>query len=94
MKMIESEFKKFLCNDPGIKSEKAIASRMVKARKAEEILGRSLDTIVNADDDMYDALIKLRANEDPTHSLMQNALRKYYIFKNGKEYPQLRYYRR
>ena len=92
--MLERQFEVFLRNDPQIISEKAVASRMSKARKAEAILGRDLDIIVRVDHDMYDALIKLRANEDNTHSPMQNALRKYYIFKNGKEFPQLRYYHR
>lgn len=92
--MLEKQFELFLLNDPQIRSEKAVASRMAKARKAEDIIGESLDTIVNADDAMYDALLKLRANEDPAHSPMQNALRKYYIFKNSREFPQLRYYHR
>ena len=92
--MLESDFRMFLSNDPKIGSDKAVASRMVKARKAEEVLGMSLDSVVALDDRMYDALVKLRQNEDPAHSPMQNALRKYYIFKNSKEFPQLRYYHR
>lgn len=93
--MIENNFESFLHNDPKIRSDKAVASRMVRARKAEGILGMSLDTVVASDDTMYDALIKLRQcqNEVSTHSPMQNALRKYYIFKNGKEFPRLLHYR-
>src|SRR5690606_23479980 len=90
--MMDSGFRTFLNNDPKIKSEKAVASRMVKARKAEIVLEMDLDYVVASDDRTYDALIVLRQNEDPAHSPMQNALRKYYIFKNGKEFPQLRYY--
>ena len=91
---MESHFRMFLSNDPKIDSDKAVASRMVKARKAEEVLGMDLEYVVASDDRMYDALVILRKNEDPAHSTMQNALRKYYIFKNRKEFPQLRYYHR
>ena len=43
---------------------------------------------------MYDSLVQLKPHEDPAHTPMQNALRKYYKFVNGKEFPQLRYYKR
>ena len=92
--MLEEGFKSFLQADPQIESDKAVSSRMAKARKAEHVLEMDLDSVVASDDQMYDALVKLRQNEDPAHSPMQNALRKYYIFINGKEFPQLRYYRR
>ena len=92
--MKEKEFEGFLNKDPARLTAKAVASRMSKARKAEGILRRSLDEVVDSDDLMYESLVTLRKNEDPAHSPMQNALRKYYIFKNDKEFPQLRYYRR
>mgnify|MGYP001024231065 FL=1 len=53
-----------------------------------------MDSIVADDDKMYDSLVELQKHEDPKHNPMQNAVRKYYIFKNGKEFPQLRYYKR
>ena len=90
----EKQFETFLSGEPTINSDKAVASRMVKARKAETILGKSLDTVVANDDEMYDSLVALRSHENYTHSPMQNAVRKYYKFINGKEFPQLRYYKR
>ena len=93
--MIEAQFREFLGNDPGITSKDiAVRSRVAKAEKAEEILCRSLDEIVANDDLMYDSLVALQAHEDPKHNPMQNAVRKYYIFKNGRAFPQLRYYKR
>lgn len=90
----ESEFETFLMQEKTINSKKAIASRMSKARKAETILGRQLDTIVSDDDLMYDALVALKPHEDPAHAPVQNAVRKYYKFVNGKDFPQLRHYKR
>lgn len=90
--MQEDLYKAFLLKN-GL-TENGINSRLAKARKAEEILGVGLDGIVVNDDKMYDALVALQAHEDPKHNPMQNALRKYYIFKTGKEFPQLRYYKR
>lgn len=90
----ESEFENFLLREKTINSPKAVVSRMSKARKAEGILGHELDFIVADDDLMYDSLIALKPHEDPAHTPMQNAVRKYYKFQNGKEFPQLRYYKR
>lgn len=91
--MLEKGFEDFLYADPQIKSDKAVASRMTRARNAEEILGASLDVIVACDDTMYDAMIRLKDNGD-TRGNIQNAVRKYYIYKNGKEFPQMRHYHR
>ena len=90
----ESEFQTFLMQEKTINSKKAVDSRMSKARKAEIILGRQLDAIVSDDDLMYDSLVALKPHEDPAHTPMQNAVRKYYKFVNGKDFPQLRYYKR
>ncbi len=90
----EEDFKCFLLHEKTINSQKAVASRMSKARKAEDILGQQLDLVVANDDLMYDSLVALKPHEDPAHTPMQNAVRKYYKFLNGKEFPQLRYYRR
>ena len=78
--------------EKSISSKKAVATRMSKARKAEEILGNDLDAFVTDDNVMYDSLIALKPHEDPAHTPLQNVLRKYYKFINGKEFPQLRYY--
>lgn len=93
--MIEAQFREFLGNDPSITSkDKAVQSRVTKAGKAQDILGKSLNEVVANDDLMYDSLVALQAHEDPKHNPMQNAVRKYYIFKNGRAFPQLRYYKR
>lgn len=90
----EREFEDFLMQENTIYSLKAVSSRMSKARKAENILGKELDIIVIDDDLMYDALIILKSCESLEHSPMQNTVKKYYKFQNGKEFPQLRYYKR
>ena len=51
--------------------------------------------MVVADDDlMYDSLMKLKPLENPKKNPMQNALRKYYYYRNGKEFPRLNNYQR
>jgi hypothetical protein len=92
--MLEKEFERFLENDPNLTGKNGIPFRLSKGRKAEEVLGVSLDTIVANDDSMYDALMKLKPLENPAHNPMQNALRKYYIFKNNREFPRLSQYKR
>ena len=55
----ENEFVSFLLSEKTIKSEKAVQSRISKARRAMKILNIDLDTIVANDDLMYDSLIIL-----------------------------------
>lgn len=62
--------------------------RISKGRKAEEILGMDLDDVVSSDAAMFSTLKKLQDYENPAHNPMQNAVRKYYIFRNGKEFPR------
>ena len=90
--MREHDFEIFLTREPSISSENAVISRIAKARKAEEILGKELDTIVSNDDTMYEALIVLRSHEDITRAPMQNAVRKYYKFTHEREFPRLKDY--
>ena len=47
-----------------------------------------------SDDLMYDSLVKLKPLENPKKNPMQNALRKYYYYRNGKEFPRLNSYQR
>ena len=74
--------------------ENGVSFRMSKARKAEEILGRSLDSITADDEAMYQALVRLQVKEDPKHNPMQNALRYYYRFRNGRAFPTKKDYER
>lgn len=90
--MRETSFEQFLLHDPKNLTSKAIASRVTRARKAESLLRRDLDSIVTDDNTMFEVLIFLREHEDCTHSPMQNALRKYYSFVRNKDFPQLRYF--
>ena len=84
--MQDKLFREFL-EQSGQFTEKAVTSRIAKANAAERIIGYSLDTVVADDNKMFDALVFLRPHENPKHNPMQNAVRKYYIFKNGKEFP-------
>ena len=86
--MKEADFRIFLLCDSSITSEKAVISRIAKARKAESILGKSLDTVVGDDDIMFESLKTLQTYEDPKHNPLQNAVRKYYKFINKKEFPR------
>lgn len=88
--MREEQFKAYLL---GCVGEKGVSSRMVKARKAERILNTSLDTVVVDDNTMYKALLQIR-EQDNLRSSMQNAVRYYYRFANGRAFPQLRDYER
>ena len=90
--MQESSFEIYLSNDPSISSAKAVQSRIGKARLAETILGMGLDDVVSDDDTMFEALRKIQSCEDPKHNPIQNAVRKYYKFVNGKEFPRMRNY--
>ncbi|MGN1184539.1 MAG: hypothetical protein ACI4R7_04860 [Oliverpabstia sp.] len=74
-------------------STAGIATRKNKLNEAEEYIGKSVDAVVASDDEMYNALIKLQEIDDPAHAPRQNALRKYYTFKNGKEFPRLNKYK-
>ncbi len=93
--MREAEFQQYLERDPQISSkEKAVRTRMTKARRVEELLGRPMDQIVAEDDAMYRALLKVRSGLDSGGGRYSNALRKYYQFVRGKEFPRLRDYER
>ena len=86
--MDELGFRTSLKVDENNLTDNGINFRISKGRKAEEILGMGLDDAVSSDSTMFSALKKLQDYENPTHNPMQNALRKYYIFRNGKEFPR------
>ena len=88
--MRENEFRKFLENAENIDSkDKAVQSRISRANIAEEIIGASLDSVVNDDYKMYKALMCIKADSRERNGNIQNALRWYYKFVNGKEFPTL-----
>lgn len=74
-------------------SASGIATRKRWLVVAEEYLGKSVDNVVADNNEMFRALIKLQEVDDPAHTPRQNALRKYYIFKNGEEFPRLSKYK-
>lgn len=86
--MDESGFRTSLEVDENNLTDNGINFRISKGRRAEEILGMDLDDAVSSDSTMFSALKKLQDYENPAHNPMQNALRKYYIFRNGKEFPR------
>lgn len=88
--MDESGFRCSLEADENNLTDNGINFRISKGKKAEEILGMDLDDVVSSDKTMLSALERLQDYEDPTHNPMQNAVRKYYIFRNGKEFPRKR----
>lgn len=91
--MQEEFFLNSMASDPKLTGEHGAQTRLSLARKAEDILNMDFDRIVADDNLMYDALMRLRPHEDPRKNPMQNALRKYYYYKNGKEFPKLSRYR-
>ena len=83
-------FRRFLEDAESIKSKnKAVSSRISKAAAAESILGHDLDTIVVSDQKMYEALLKIQSDPREKSGNIQNALRWYYRFATGKEFPRL-----
>ena len=93
--MRESDFRSYLEGIESIKSKnKAINSRMSRANTAEEIIGSSLDYVVSDDDRMYSALVKISADPRERSGNIQNAVRWYYRFSNGKEFPRMSSYNR
>jgi hypothetical protein len=92
--MMEKEFERFLRKDPNLTGKHGVEFRMSKARKLEEMLGKSLDEVVIDDDAMYDHLMMLKPLEDPAHNPLQNVLRKYYLFKRNLDFPRLQNYRK
>lgn len=85
--MNEKDFRKFLY-DSGI-TVAGIETRISKAYKGQEILGYTFEEATSNDDKMYASLIKLKPYENPKKNPIQNSLRKYYLFKNGVEFPRL-----
>lgn len=92
--IIEDKFEEFLIKDSSITSkEKAVRTRLSKARAVEEMLGENLDSIVADDDKMYNSLLLINSNMNNRNGAYSNALRKYYIFKNQKQFPRISDYK-
>lgn len=93
--MRDAEFAKYLDADANIKSkDKAVRSRMTKARKVEQYFNVSLDSVVADDNRMLEILLRIKKELNDSNGAISNALRKYYLFANGREFPRLSDYRR
>lgn len=91
--MREEEFAKFLINDNQINSkDKAVRSRISKARLVEERFNVNLDQIVKDDKKVYDLLIRIKEELKDNNGAIQNSVRKYYIFVNKTAFPTLSKY--
>lgn len=88
----EINFRNFLYNQ-GI-TVAGIETRISRAYAGEKILGYTFEEAISSDEKMYKSLIKLKPYENPKKNPMQNSLRKYYLFKYGKEFPRLSDYER
>lgn len=84
--MLETEFRAFLENDG--KGEKAVNARISRLNKVEKLLGKSADAAVDGDENMLSAIRSIQSHDEVRQPLA-NALRKYYLFKNKKEFPRM-----
>lgn len=91
--MQEKDFREYLEKSQEIDSKlKAVNSRISRANAVEEIIGVGLDTVVIDDNKMYNSLCYLKNHSMEHNGNLQNALRWYYKFKNGKDFPRLNSY--
>ena len=93
--MREEEFTKFLDRDDNISNkDKAVKSRLSKARRVEEKCSVDLDYIVKDNTRTYDLLVKIKNELSDYNGAKQNAVRKYFIFVNNREFPSLANYQK
>lgn len=76
------------------KTDKGINTRVSGGNVSEDILGISLDTIVSSDVLMYQNLTRLKdiVKNKRRADALANAIRQYYVVKNGKKFPKLHIY--
>lgn len=89
------EFRSFLISNTNIESKvKAVSSRIAKALAVERELNVNLDKVVKNDEDMYKLLLEIqdKLNDGKYHNVHQNAVGKYYLFVNRKEFPRMKQY--
>ena len=77
-------------NDP--LGDKAIRTRLSRARRVERILREDLDVVVANDDRVYAALLTLKSYPEERNGGLQNALRWYYRAVNRRDFPKLSEY--
>ena len=91
--MRDEAFRRFLMISSSIESKsKAVSTRVSKASAVERKLGVNLDVVVRQDELVYKLLVRIQQEMKDLNGGYQNAVRKYYIFVNGKDFPKLREY--
>ncbi len=71
-------------------TEKAVVSRIAKAKQTEKILNTSLENIVSTDGNMLRALEALSHVKANQHGVLVNAVRKYYEMRRGRKFPKVK----
>lgn len=93
--MREVEFRRYLEQDNSITSkQKAVNSRVGKALIVERGLRVDLDDIVKDDEKTYRLLLDIKEKLNENRGNLQNAVRHYYTFVNGKEFPTIKQFER
>lgn len=80
--MNTEDFSRYLRD--GGHSEKSIQSRLSKLKSVETEVGQDAERLVSSDQTMVAALTKLKPHDH--HGVKANALRKYYEYKNGRQF--------
>jgi hypothetical protein len=83
-------YRKNLENDEKIKSEKGIKSRVSRLSTIEGKFGIDVDDAVKDDELMLKALIIIKNSGVSRPDNYSNALRKHYLYVNGKEFPRIK----
>ena len=86
--MDTAEFRKNLENDKDIKSEKAIKSRVSRLHNIEVKFNVIVDEAIKNDESMVIALSIIKNSGVTRPDNYTNALRKYYLYVNGKKFPK------
>lgn len=91
-----SDFEKWISSttrpDGGQYTKNAIATRKRHLYKVETIVG-DINLCIKSEDTMYKALQCIQKSDNHSHAPLQNALRLYWKFKKGTDFPRLKYYK-
>lgn len=93
--MNETFFEKALLADSSITSKsKAVSTRLSKARSVEEKISVNLEEVVYDDKKMYQLLLEINNRMNNSNGAYSNTVRKYYLYRRGKEFPSLNQFKR
>ena len=88
--MRKVEFENELSNEFLSLRKTAIKSRVFWAEWTERSFSVDLDAVVRNDRSTYILLIQIKRNSSEKHGKIQNSVRRYYRFVNGRECPRLK----